>query len=57
MIWRGPLDDYRGRLNFLASLGVALLLAIVVIGFNGHNNGQMDAVKTASIVPATALVK
>jgi hypothetical protein len=57
MIWRGPLDDYRGRLNFLASLGVALLLAIVVIEFNGHNNGQMDAVKTASIVPATALVK
>jgi hypothetical protein len=51
------MDDYSGRLNFLASVGVALLLAIVVIGFNGHNNGQMDAVKTASIAPVTAQVK
>jgi hypothetical protein len=51
------MDDYSGRLNFLASVGVALLLAIVVIGFNGHNNSQMDAVKTASIAPVTAQVK
>ena len=31
-------------------MGVALLLSVVVIGFIGHDNGQMDAVKTASIV-------
>jgi hypothetical protein len=50
-------DDYSGRLNFLASVGVALLLAIVVIGFSGHDNGHMDAVKTASTAPVTAQVK
>ena len=51
------MDDYSGRLNFLASVGVALLLAIVVIGFSGHDNGNMDAVKTASTAPVTAQVK
>lgn len=51
------MDDYNGRLNILASVVVALLLS-VVIGFIGHDNGQMDAVKTASIVaPVTAQVK
>jgi hypothetical protein len=39
-------------------VGVALLLSVVVIGFSGHDNGQMDDVKTASIVaPATGPVK
>ncbi len=52
------MDDYDGRLNILASMGVALLLSVVVIGFIGRDNGQMDAVKTASIVPpVTAQVK
>lgn len=52
------MDDYNGRLNILASVVVALLLSVVVIGFIGHDNGQMDAVKTASIVaPVTAQVK
>jgi hypothetical protein len=51
-------DDYDGRLNFLASVGVALLISVVVIGFSGHDNGYMDAVQTASIVaPVTAQVK
>lgn len=51
-------DDYDGRLNFLASVGVALLLSVVVIGFSGHDNGYMDVVQTASIVgPVTAQVK
>jgi hypothetical protein len=54
MTWRGPVDDYSGRLNFLASVGVALVLAIVVIGFSGHDNRYMDAVETASIAPVTA---
>lgn len=58
VIWRSPMDDYDGRLNILASVGVALLLSVVVIGFIGHDNGRMDAVKTASIVaPVTAQVK
>jgi hypothetical protein len=58
VIWRSPMDDYDGRLNFLALVGVALFLSVVVIGFSGHDNGQMDAVKTASIVvPVTAQVK
>jgi hypothetical protein len=48
------MDNYDGRLNFLASMGVALLLCVVVIGFSGHDNGQMDAVKTASIVAPLA---
>ena len=52
------MDDYDGRLNFLALVGVALLLCVVVIGFRGHDNGQMDGVKTASVVaPLTAQVK
>ena len=49
------MDDYDGRLNFLASVGVALLLSVVVIGFSGHDNGH---IKTAAIVaPVAAEVK
>ena len=44
------MDDYSGQLNFLALVGAALLLSVVVIGFSGHDNGQMEDVKTASIV-------
>jgi hypothetical protein len=52
------MDDYDGHLNFLALVGVALLLSVVVIGFGGHDNGQMDDIKTASIVsPAPSQVK
>jgi len=47
------MDDYNGQLNFLASVGVALLLSIVVIGFSGYDNRQIDALKTASIAPVT----
>jgi hypothetical protein len=51
------MDNYDGHLNFLASVGVALLLYVVVIGFRGHD-GQMDGVKTASVVaPLPAQVK
>lgn len=42
------MDDYNGRLNFLAVVGVALLLSVVVIGFSGHDNRQIEAVKVAS---------
>lgn len=49
------MDDYNGRLNFLALVGVALLLSVVAIGLSGRDNGPMDDVKTASIVaPAMA---
>jgi hypothetical protein len=52
------MNDYDGRLNFLASVSVALLLSVVVIGLSGHDNGRMDAFKTASIAaPVTAQVK
>ena len=46
------MDDYNGRLNVLALLGIALLLSVVVIGFSGYDNRQIDFVGTAS-VPAT----
>jgi hypothetical protein len=55
VIWRSPMDDYDGRLNFLASVGVALLLFVVVIGFSGHDNGHMDALKTAAVVAPVAV--
>jgi len=52
------MNHYDGRLNFLASVSVALLLYDVVIGLSGHDNGRMDAFKTASIAaPVTAQVK
>ena len=51
VLGRSPMDDYRGRLNFLALVGAALLLCIVAIGFSGHDNGQMEDIKTASVVP------
>ena len=55
---RNPMDDYSGRLNFLALVGAALLLCVVVIGFRGHDNGQMEDIITASIVaPAIAQAK
>jgi hypothetical protein len=44
------MDDYNGRLNFLALVGIGVLLCVVVIGFGGHDNSQMDDNKTASIV-------
>jgi len=44
------MDDYSGRLNFLALVGAALLLCIVAIGFSGHDNSQMEDIKTASVV-------
>ena len=44
------MDDYSGGLNFLALVGAALLLSVVVIGFRGHDNGQAEDIKTASIV-------
>ena len=52
------MDDYSGRMNFLALVGAALLLSVVVIGFSGHDNGPMEDIKTASIMaPATAQAK
>lgn len=57
MIWRGPVDDYSGRLNFLASVGVALLFVIVMMGFSGHDHDHMDAVKTASASPVATQAK
>ena len=51
------MDDYNGRLNFLASVGVILLLSVIMIGFGGNDNRQIDALKTASIVPVTAQAK
>jgi hypothetical protein len=42
------MDDYNGRLNVLTFVGVALLLSVVVIGFSGYDNHQIDAVKVAS---------
>ena len=58
VLGRGPMDDYSGRLNFLALVGAALLLSVVFIGFKGHDNGQMEGIITASIVaPAIAQSK
>ena len=51
------MDDYNGRLNFLASVGVILLLSVIMIGFSGNDNRQIDALKTASIIPVTAQAK
>lgn len=42
------MDDYNGRLNVLAFVGVALLLSVVVIGFSGYDNRQIEAVKADS---------
>ena len=42
------MDDYNGRLNVLALVGVALLLSVVVIGFIGYDNHQIEAVNAAS---------
>ena len=44
------MDDYSGRLNVLALVGAAFLLCIVAIGFSGYDNGQMEDIKTASVV-------
>jgi hypothetical protein len=58
VLGRSAMDDYSGRLNFLALVGAALLVSVVVIGFSGHDNGQMEDIKTASIVaPAMAHAK
>ena len=43
------MDDYSGRLNALALVGAALLLTVIVIGFSGSKNRQVDVVKTVSI--------
>lgn len=52
------MDDYSGRLNFLALVGAALLLSVVFIGFKEDDNGQMEGIITASIVaPAIAQSK
>ena len=51
------MDDYNGRLNLLALVGVALLLSVIAIGFGGRDNVPID-LKTASIVaPAMVLSK
>ena len=48
------MDDYNGRLNFLALVGVALFLSVVVIGFGGYDNRQINFVRAASVpVPVT----
>ena len=44
------MDDYSGRLNFLALVSAALLLSVVAIGFGGHDNSQMEDIKTATVV-------
>ncbi len=52
------MDDYNGRLNVLALMGVAVLFSVVAIGVIGRENGPIGVVKTASIVaPAMAQVK
>ena len=43
------MDDYDGRLNVLALVGAALLLSVVMIGFSGYDNRQIDVVKAASV--------
>lgn len=58
VLGRSPMDDYSGRLNFLALVGATLLLSVVAIGFSGHKNGQMEDTKTASVVlPPMAQIK
>ena len=43
------MDDYSGRLNPSALVGAALLLAVIVIGFSGSDNRQVDVIKIVSI--------
>ena len=43
------MDDYSGRLNALALVGVVLLLTVFVIGFGGYDNRQVDVGKIVSI--------
>ena len=46
------MDDYNGRLNFLALVGVALFLSVVLIGFGSYDNRHVNLIKAAS-VPVT----
>ena len=43
------MDDYNGRLNFLALVSIALFVSVVVIGFGGYDNRQISLVKAASV--------
>jgi len=52
------MDDYNGRINFLAAVCGALLLYVVMYGFSRHDSGQNSAVNTASmVVPVRLLAK
>lgn len=43
VIWKNPMDDYNGPLNFLAAVCVALLFFVVVLGHSRHDTGQRSA--------------